>query len=450
MKNILHKIFLYAALLVLFACSKKLDTTPTQSIDRAAALNTSSDVLVALTGAYADLGVSNFYGGYPFVGAELLANAGELNWSGTFQQFTQINNKAIPVDNSFVTNTWLAGYTAINDVNNVLSALSVVDSSKRDRVEGEAKFIRATVLFDLVRLYAKNWSDGDPATNEGVPIVLVPTASITAANQVKRDKVADVYVQVLKDLADAEAKIPAKNGFYASKVSAAALEARVYLQKGDYTNAVQAANRAITVGTANGFALKSAYADAFPNNVSANTSEDVFAMQVTTSSGTNSFQTFFSANSRGDIQINPAHTALYETGDARLTLFYTSGGSKYTGKFDYLYGNVHIIRLAEMYLTRAEANFRLGTTTGDSPLNDVNLIRARVKLPALTAPQLTLAAILKERKLELAFEGIALHDIKRTQGAVGALPWNSPKLIYPIPIREIRANPNLSQNAGYF
>jgi len=126
MKNISYKILLYPALLTVFACSKNLDTKPTQSIDQATALNTSNDVLVALTGSYADLGVSSFYGGYPFIASELLANAGELNWSGTFQQFTQINNKAIPVDNSFVANTWLAGYTAINDVNNVLSALSVV------------------------------------------------------------------------------------------------------------------------------------------------------------------------------------------------------------------------------------------------------------------------------------------------------------------------------------
>ena len=449
MKLFSFKSYFYLALLLLFACSKNLDTKPTQSIDQTSALNTSNDVLVALTGAYSDLGVSNFYGGYPFVGSELLANAGELNWSGTFQQFTQINNKAIPVDNSFVANTWLAGYAAINDVNNVLSALTVVDSSKRDRVEGESKFIRAAALFDLVRLYAKAWNDGDPSTNDGVPIVLDPTRGITTANQVKREKVSAVYAQILKDLADAEAKLPAKNGFYASKVSAAALEARVYLQKLDYPNAAQAANRAITTGLANGFSMKANYSDAFPNNVSANTTEDIFAMQVTTSSGNNSFQTFFSANSRGDIQINPSHIALYEAGDARLGLFYNSGGSKYTGKFDYLYGNVHIIRLAEMYLIRAEANFRAGTTTGDTPLNDINLIRARVKLPALTAVQLTIDAILKERKLELAFEGHAIHDIKRTQGSVNLLLWNSPKLIYPIPARELRANPNLTQNAGY-
>ena len=143
---------MFPVLLTALACNKNLDTKPTQSIDQTSALNTSNDVLVALTGSYADLGVSSFYGGYPFVASELLSNSGEINWSGTYQQFTQVNNKQIPVDNSFVANTWLAGYTAINDVNNVLSALSVVDSSKRDRVEGEAKFIRAAALFDLVRL----------------------------------------------------------------------------------------------------------------------------------------------------------------------------------------------------------------------------------------------------------------------------------------------------------
>ncbi len=449
MKLNFYKLLFTVGILVTISCNKNLDTKPTQSIDQNSALNTSSDVLVALTGAYADLGSAYFYGGYPFVASELLANSGELNWSGTYQQFTQINNKAIPVDNSFVANTWLSGYTAINDVNNVLSALSVVDAAKVNKVEGEAKFIRAATLFDLVRLYAKSWNDGDPAANDGVPIILKPTSSITAESQVKRAKVADVYAQILKDLTDAEAKLPITNGFYASKVSAEALLARVYLQKGDYPNAASAANNAISNGLANGFSLKAVYSDAFPYNVSANTTEDIFAMQVTSSSGNNSFQTFFSANSRGDIQIDPSHIDLYETGDSRLNLFYSSGGSVFTGKFDYLYGNVHIIRLAELYLIRAEANFKAGTTTGDSPLNDINVIRTRASLTPLTSLELTLASILKERKLELAFEGAALHDIKRNQGNVALLPWNSPKLIYPIPQREIRANPNLTQNAGY-
>ena len=110
---------------------------------------------------------------------------------------------------------------------------------------------------------------------------------------------------------------------------------------------------------------------------------------------------------------------------------------------------MRILRLAEMYLIRAESNFRLGTTTGDIPLKDINRIRARAGLSPLTTATLDLAAILKERKLELAFEGHLLHDIKRLQGNVGSLPWNSPKLVFPIPERETIANPNLVQNEGY-
>ena len=72
-----------------------------------------------------------------------------------------------------------------------------------------------------------------------------------------------------------------------------------------------------------------------------------------------------------------------------------------------------------------------------------------MNLPSYTAAQLTLNKILLERRLELAFEGFALDDLKRLQGSVGNLLWNSPKLIFPIPKRELNVNPNLTQNEGY-
>ena len=449
MKYKLINIFLFSTLLFT-ACDKKLDTTPTQSIDAATALGTSDDVQVALVGSYSALGAADFYGGRAFVGPDLLGNSNEIDWSGTYQGFTQIYNKTIPVDNGFVTDTWLTGYIAINDVNNVLGAIGVVNAGIKDRVQGEAEFIRGSSYFDLVRLFGKAYNDGDPATNPGVPVVLIPTESVTDASKVSRNTIAEVYAQVITDLTDAEAKLPLSNGFYATTNAASAMLARVYLQKGDYAKALAEADKVISSGK---YSLTNTYADAFPYlNPPApvsNTTEDIFAMQVTTSSGFNGFQEFYSADGRGDITINDAHLALYETDDDRLNLFYTSGGSTFTGKFDNLYGNVHIIRLAEMYLIRAEANFRLGTTTGATPLDDINTIRERVLLPDLTPAQLTLAAILKERKLELAFEGFTLHDAKRLEMSVGILPWNSPKLIYPIPKREIVVNPNLSQNEGY-
>ncbi|MFL5786678.1 MAG: RagB/SusD family nutrient uptake outer membrane protein [Flavisolibacter sp.] len=441
------KALVFFTVIIASGCNKKLDTVPTQSIDANVALKTSDDVKVALVGAYKDFGVADFYGGRIFLDADLLADVNELNWTGTYQGMTQINNKSIPVDNLFVTNIWLAGYKAINDVNNVLSSINVLDANDKDRVQGEAEFIRGASYFELVKMFAKDWSDGAPASNPGVPLVLTPTTVISDASKVKRNTVAEVYAQVINDLKDAEDKLPASNGFFATKQAAEAILARVYLQQQDYANAAQYANSAINnaVNNNNG-GLVSNYADAFGPK---NTIEDIFAIQVTESSGTQGFNEFYSSAQRGDIQINDAHLQLYDPADDRLNLFYNDNGSIYTGKFEELYGNVHTIRLAEMYLIRAESNFRLGTAVGDTPENDINLIRARVNLPPYAAGTLTLDEILLERKLELAFEGFSLDDVKRLNKNVGLLPWNSPKLIFPIPKRELIVNSNLTQNAGY-
>lgn len=453
MQKKLINIFSFSIAVFILSCNKQLDTEPTQSIDQNTALQTSKDVEVALVGAYSDLGASAFYGGNIFVCADLLGDYNELSWSGTYQGMTQINNKDIPVDNDFVASSWLAGYRAINDVNNVLSAIDVVTDDKKDKVQGEAKFIRGAAYFDLVRLFARAWNDGDPNSNAGVPIVLTPTVDITEESRVSRSSVAAVYNQAISDLQDAESLLPEDNGFFASKIAAAAMLARVYLQKGDFANARDAADRAITMATDNGYSLTPTYYDEFPYvyppTQQSNTSEDIFAMQVTTSSGTNDFQTYYSADGRGDITITDAHFELYEPNDDRLSIFYTISGSAYAGKFENVYGNVRIIRLAEMYLVRAEANFRLGTSVGAAPVDDINTIRERVLLDPLDEESLTLDVILHERKLELAFEGFTLHDAKRLEQNIGPYSWNDPKLIYPIPQRELRVNPNLTQNEGY-
>lgn len=436
MSNNLIKAFICLAPFILPACSKELNTAPTQSIDVNTALQTSDDVKAALTGTYSDFGSADFYGGRIFMEADLLANTDELNWTGTYQGLTQIYNKTIPVDNNFVRDAWLAGYRAINDANNVLSAIKAVDAKDSASVAGQAKFIRGASYFELVKRFAKAWNDGDPSSNLGVPLVLTATTLITEQSKVKRSTVAEVYQQVIKDLSEAEASSN-------NPAAAAAILARVYLQQANFTSALQAADMAISKS---GAKLTSAYAEAFG---AANTSEDIFAVQVTPTSGTQGFNEFYSSAQRGDIQINDALLNLFDSADDRLSLFYEDNGSIYTGKFEELYGNVHTIRLAEMLLVRAEANVRLGTKESAAPLDDINAIRKRANLAPYSDTELTLAAILNERKLELVLEGCKLDDVKRLQQPVANLPWNSPKLIFPIPKREILANTNLTQNEGY-
>lgn len=450
-KNILSYAF-SGSLLLLSGCAGQLDVKPVNTIDAGAAVATSGDVEALLVGAYDALGDADVYGGNLLRDADLLGDNGEIFFDGTYVAPDQIFRKSLLVNNDQAESTWLDSYRAINVVNNVLANLEVVTDANRDRVEGEAKFLRGTLYFELVRVYAKTWADGTPSANPGVPLVLTPTTEITEEAKVSRNTVAEVYAQVIKDLTEAEAKLPAANGFFATKGAAGAILSRVYLMQQKYPEAANAATRVIDskryslVSTEEVFDLRI-------NQNGTNTAEDIFSAQVTSQDGINSTNTFYGAaeyGGRGDILIEDAHLALYETGDKRAELFYQAeNGGIYTSKWINQYGNIKIARLAEMYLTRAEANFRNKSSIGAPPAADLNLIRARAGLVAIPAASLTLPAILKERHLELAFEGHLIHDIKRTKGTVGALTFDSPKLVFPVPRREIDANSNLNQNAGY-
>lgn len=437
---------------VLSSCDKNLNIEPTQSIDQDKALLTSKDVSVALIGAYSSLQSRNLYGGRTYVTADFLADDGKIIWSGTYQGLTQIINKTIPKDNLFVNNIWNDAYTTINDVNNVLAAIDKVDAGSKNSIEGQSKFIRGSMYFELVRLFGKAYNDGAPATNLGVPIVLTPTKAVDATNLVSRATVEQVYQQAILDLKDAEAKLPTTNGFLATKYAAAAMLARLYLQKGDYASAATEANVVIA---SNKYFLNSNYVNAFPAKGSIpgfNTSEDVFAIQITPQSGFNGYNELYDSGDyggRGDAAISTSWFNSYETGDQRKNTYFTSGGSRFTGKASNVYGNVSVVRLSEMYLIRAEANLRLAPAVpigGITPTQDLTTVRNRVGLPLVIA---TLPNILNERAHELAFEGFSLHDAKRTKTNVGTIAWNDNKLVFPIPQREIDANPKLVQNPGY-
>jgi hypothetical protein len=315
-------------------------------------------------------------------------------------------------------------------------------------VEGEALFLRGLMYFDLVRFFALQYNPGAANTQPGVPLVLTPTTIISENSFVTRSTVEQVYNQVITDLTTAGTKLPERNKALASKGAAVALLARVYLQKGDYAKARDAAHAVIS---SNLYGLMNSYAEVFNNDN--NTAEDIFATQITSQDRFSSMTEFFSipeyGGRDGDIDILAGHLNLYKPGDQRKDLFFIGNGAYRSGKWNNMYGVVNLIRLAEMYLIRAECNFRLNTVLGATPVDDYNEIHTRAGLNAVTS--VTLADILMERRLELSFEGFRIHDQRRLRENVGALPYNDPRLLFPIPAREIEANPNLKtqQNPGY-
>jgi hypothetical protein len=217
----------------------------------------------------------------------------------------------------------------------------------------------------------------------------------------------------------------------------------------NFAGARDEANRVIENS---GAELTGRYSQAFNNNAAS--SEDVLVLPVTAQDGANDLHSFWSIRAfgarDGDVEINQDHLDLYESADDRLALFYDDGGGYfYSGKWLLQYKYIPLIRLSEMYLTRAECNFRLNTSVGNTAANDMVAIRVRAGLSF--APPLSLANILLERRLELAHEGHKIHDVKRLRQSVDGFAYNANQLVLPIPLREINAvGPTiLIQNPGY-
>ncbi len=440
------------------SCDKKIELFPYQSVAEEVALTSDANVKKVLNGTYDAISDGDLYGGNILLFSELLAANDEIRWEGTFNQPDEIWQKSIITTNSFVRDTWLDAYDAINRTNNILSAISIVAPADQNRVKGEALYLRASMYFELVKLYAKPYSAGAVTTNLGVPLILTPTRGIDASSKVPRSTVEQTFAQILADFIEAESLLPSINPgsnattrmVYATKAAAAAMLSRVYLQMENYAGARDAANRAITEALANGRSLAPTYSGAFNNTV--NSSEYLFAMQVSAQDGENNMHLYWSiptyGGRDGDVSIQPSHLALYNPADARLAMFYIGAGDVRSGKWQQQYRVLPIIRLAEMYLTRAEANFRLGTVVGATPLADYNRIHERAGLPPAIA--VTLADILLERKLELAHEGHAIADVKRLKLSVDGFAYNANELVFPIPQREVDAtNGIIAQNPGY-
>ena len=446
LKYIYRLVLLLLMPVCFFSCNGELDLEPAQSVSEDLALDNEDNIKAVLVGAYDELGVGALFGGQTLRNSELLGGDGEIQWVGTFRGPREIFQKNMISANGDAEAVWENAYQTINIINNVLGGLDKINDADRPVVEGEALFLRGMLYFELVRFYALPYEAGQANGQPGVPLVLEPTRAIDEKSFVTRNTVEEVYAQVLADLTRAASVLPADNDWRASAMAANALLARVYLQTGDFQSALSAANIILESGQ---YILLPDYADVF--NRDDNSSEDIFAVQNTSQDGTNSMNTFFSipdfGGRDGDIDILEGHLNLYDPADLRLTLFYEGNGAMRSGKWNNQFGNIGLIRLAEIYLIRAECNVRLGSTTGATPVEDYNAVHTRAGLEAVAS--VTLEDVLMERRLELAHEGFRAHDLKRLQQDLGDFPYNSDAAVFPIPDREINANPNLAQNPGY-
>ncbi|MBF4484573.1 RagB/SusD family nutrient uptake outer membrane protein [Flavobacterium sp. CSZ] len=459
-----NKIILYIFFVALFAsCENELDINPKQTEDASITLGTEGGITNILTGTYALAANGNAYGGRILLYADLLGVSGSLNttdlrWRGTFGELRQMYIKTMLSDNVIIEGTYSRCYEIINAANTVIENVDKVkDPAKQTRMIGEASFLRSLAYFDLVRFFAKPYVSGQANTQLGVVIRPNAIYNFNVDLSKERSTVDEVYKVIIDGLNVAYTNLPADNSFYADKYAAKALLARVYLQQGNYAEARDAANDVIENS---GHGLSQTYAAAF--NHDTDQTEDVFAIQITKQTGVNDANTFYQSEDNGgrggDFSIRDHYLEKFSSPDDRATFNYENeaNGRILTSKFTDQFSDVTIIRLAEMYLIRAEANLRQGTTVGNTPLDDINTIRTRANADDLSA--VTIDDILLERELELGMEGFLIHDIKRTKRSIdisedgdgsSLLLYDANNLVFPIPLKETDANKKITQNPGY-
>ncbi len=457
LKYILAAFFLTAV----FSCNKKLDVLPQNNVT---SIENADDVKALLLGGYSLMqNASGFGEKYIFV-SDLLANDNQLDFVGTFTDYKDLSNKQQTKETALATDIWENSYLLIENMNIVLDKINLLDASEQTEIGAEAKFMRGVAYFELINYFAKPYSAGNTSSTAGVPLVLQPTYNYDSTkNKPARASVEDVYKQIISDLTEAANSLPATaDNARATNNAAKAFLARVYMNMGDYTNAANMANDVIKSGNYN---LTSTFNQAF-NNPS-NSTEDIFGIQNTPQSnaGTtdNGIVTFYryaydadgnNQGGRGDAQVDQNYFNYFDDPNDFRGNFFTQGYSIsgnpgiYTLKWLTFYRVVPVVRLAEMYLTRGEANLRKsGTPIGATPLEDINTVRARAGAYALS--EVNVNDFVDERFRELAFEGDRLWTLKRLKLDVGSYPYDAPELVLPIPQREIDVNSNLTQNEGY-
>jgi tetratricopeptide (TPR) repeat protein len=483
MKKIYMK-YMIAVLLTGFmvtSCDKYLDIQPRQEISAETAIKSGEDVQLLLISAYE--GIKGTYGnneggelwggGFNFA-SELLASTGDVTWVGSFEEQREYNRKAITTTNLMVRDDWIRAYEVINITNTVLGVLDIVeDAGEKQRIEGEAKAIRGMVYFELARFWGLPYEASQTNDQLAVPLILSATVAVDDVTHPQRATVEQVYAQAIADLSDAEAMLDGlgTNDGYLSTYAASAYLSRIYLQQGRFSEAAQKADRVIQSGE---YALVEDPLEAFNNK--AFVSEDVFAIRQTetsnygeSNSGLSTHYASLAGQGRGDMEINSAFLDNFGPNDRRgglmtetvpevtqidnvTEMYYIGIGTTNSGfincaKYGDSRRNFPVIRLAEMYLTRAEGNFEAGTAVGAEPLEDINTIRARAKTNLL--PSVDRDAIRMERYLELCWEGFRLHDLKRWKVSIDEYPYNAGNLVLPIPEREMEANDELIQNPYY-
>ena len=464
--------------LALGGCDVVDNVEPRQSVSPEQALNTVAGFEALLVSGYDHLQDADHYGQQFMLVPDALADNIRVP-AGTSNRYP---NFVTNVRTSHLTR-WGGFYQAINEMNLILSAIDDLEiqaadpQAIKDRIKGEALFLRALNYHDLVRTHAYEPGQEVNGFTQGVIIRTEPTTSVEDADFRARSSVSEVYDLIVSDLTQATDLLEGTargSKTFATSAAASALLARVQLYAGNWAAAEAAAEAALaktsaTLVTAgdDGSGLLTAW-------LAATHPESIFEVQNSTATdgGTTtvnaSLQSLTDPTITGFFDAVPtdALIAAHDSSDARLSLYASATVSgealqyiqKYQGTTATNVDRVPILRVSEMLLILAEARAAQGGDDDDDALEALNTLRNARGLDDLEgiSGQQIIDAVYQERRVELAFEGHRFFDLKRRgrdipkpQTGFNVLPYTDFRILAPIPFGEVDNNPNLVQNPGY-
>ncbi len=491
-KSIKMKYFFYSLLLLvvsgLTSCKKFLVENPKGTLTDNNFYKTEADAQAAVTSVYDGLNDQwNIYYRGIYLLAELTTDNAECGIGVANAYIRALKAYTHGPVNDRIQVLYQSLYATIADANTAIDKIPAInfDEGRKNKLIGQAKFVRGLLYFNLVRLFGP------------VPLVLHPVTDVAGAYP-SREPVDNVYRQIITDLQYGELYLDEANtaaaAGRATSAAASGLLSKVYLTLGKYDSAKIEAKKVLDL-PASEYALLDNYFNIFsPGN--RHNKELVFAVENLGNTGSaNGFAlalflprstikfadgTYLGGNSAdvpttefynsfkaGDLRKDRTFFTQYDAGGGLVTFqphwfkFFDSSALTNLGEGSLEYP---VIRYADLLLTYAESINEIQGPTAEA-LEAVNKIRRRAFGKGINTPDVSVDlaglsqeafrdSILNERRWEFGFEDHRWFDLVRTGKLISLLATkgitvNSYNVLFPLPQAEIDVNKNLTQNDGY-
>ncbi|WP_207536382.1 RagB/SusD family nutrient uptake outer membrane protein [Desertivirga arenae] len=477
------------------ACNKTLDILPTDTIVANVAIQTMSDLDQAVAGVYGTLGNTNVQyrtvGNADIILSSLMSDENYLPAENVSGNGVNMYKWLLHPDEQ---NTWAnwgssltptnpviftgSNYAVIDRANRVLRVIDAVPTTtneeliRKARQKAELLTIRAFCHFRVLKSYAENYEP----QSLGIPY-MESINDAPGAVKPSRLTVGESFEKIESDLEAARSIYPSgtvTDVTRLSKLAVYALKARVFLYEKKWDSAAVAATEVInTIPLATRAQFPGIWTDANNSEVIWKLKKDVDNDRIGS----------FYRTSAGIVEYaaSPKLVNLFDqAADIRFASYIKIDNTRGNNKSPYLVNkyaynttnvglaDLKLIRVAEMYLIRAEAyaessNAPGGLALANSDLNALRSARIENYVPTSYNKENLIDEIYQERFKELAFEGHRYFDLRRRSKEINRTPLaaddaggsktilkpTDKEYYLPIPGFELRANENMVQNPLY-